>query len=113
MPIIRTYPLINETVTLVGGIVYTREIVDLTEKGFSIAISVNQGGGNLDATLILQAYNGDDTGWITEPLAVFNAHPAGIAMTSKDNFVDAFGKAYRIGISPNLGDGPVIIDLGY
>lgn len=112
MTLITTQNIFDDTVSLGGGVEYSSPIVDVEQKGFSVAIAANQGGGNVEITLTLEAYNGPGTDWIPEPLAVFEAHPVGVAMKSRDNFTSAFGKIYRVVMTPTAGSGPVILDLG-
>lgn len=97
----------DEIITLAGGKVYSDDIVGARVGGVRIAILVNQGSEDLEATFTLESWDDDLSTWIPESSALFDAHALGVKAELTDTFKTLHAKKYRIGIEPTLGDGPV------
>jgi hypothetical protein len=96
--------------TVSSGTVYSSEFKNQKRGGFRISTKANQGAETLDATLFLQSWD-PDNGWITEPLATFNAHITTGAFASVDTFIDTQAEKYRTGVTHNSGTGPVVQEV--
>jgi hypothetical protein len=98
----------NATVVTATGKVYSGEILNHKRGGIRIASLVNQGSGDLSCTYTLESWDGELNDWIPEPRAIFDAHPAGVAIKTVDTFADLQAEKYRVGIDPTGGtSGPV------
>lgn len=100
----------NATVVTAGGKVYSSEIRGQKRGGFRIASNVNDGAGDLSCTYTLESWDGALNKWIPEPRAIFDFHPAGVAIKTTDTFPDTQAEKYRVGIDPTGGtSGPVVM----
>lgn len=101
--------IFNATVTFPGAEVFTQEILNIRPEGFRVASLVNQGAETLQATYKLYGWDDKLADWIEEPLAIFNAQPAGVALKTSDTFTSTHSEKFRVGITPLAGNGPVIM----
>jgi len=100
--------IFNATVVTAGGKVYSSEIRNHKKGGFRIASLVNIASGDLECTYTLESWDGELNDWIPEPRAIFDAHPAGVAIKTVDTFTELEAELYRVGIDPTGGtSGPV------
>ena len=98
----------NAAVTLAGGKVYSDDFKNYKRGGFRIASKVNVGSGDIEITYTLEGWDGILNEWIPEPRAIFDAHPAGVAIRTVDTFPDTHAEKYRVGMEPTGGTtGPV------
>ena len=100
--------IMDETVAVGTGKVYTDEFQGNQTSGFSIRTASNVGSGNVVATLTLESYDATN-GWAEEPQALFDGHPTGSAQVVPDTFTDIQAEKYRVGVDPSAGSGPVTI----
>lgn len=100
--------IFNAVVTGPGAKVYSSEFQNFRSGGFRIASEVNN-PGNLVATYTLEGWDGELNKWVEEPLALFNAHPASVALDTSDTFRTTHAEKYRIGINPVSGSSTVIM----
>lgn len=99
----------DDTVTIGGGVRETLEIINQKVGGFVVRVEANQGGGDIALTLGLESWD-PVIGWIPEPLASFNSHPAGVAFKSIDTFKTTQSEKYKVTMTPTGGtSGPVKI----
>lgn len=104
--------IFNATVTIGGGKVYSSDIRGHKKGGFRIASFANVGGGNIECTYTLDSWDGELNDWIEESRAIFDFHPAGVAIKTTDTFPDTQAEKYRVGIDPTGGtSGPVIMSF--
>jgi hypothetical protein len=97
----------DDTVTLVGGKVYTGEIVSFKRGGFVVRIISNDPAGDIVITPTLESWD-KDLGWIPESRAVFDNPPDGTPKKTSDTFINTQSDKYRVGLEPTAGtSGPV------
>lgn len=98
----------DAVITLVGGKVYSDDITGARKGGVRIAILVNQGSEDLEATFSLESWDKDLATWIPEPMAIFKTHATGVKAELVDTFKTTHAEKYRVGIDPTGGTaGPV------
>lgn len=101
-PNVLSQEIFNDTVTLVGGKVYTSEIIDFGPEGFNVRVSQNDPSGDITAVLTLESWD-KDQGWIPENRAVFDNPPNGTTRKSTDTFKTTHADKYKVGIDPTGG----------
>ena len=101
--------LLNQTVSLGGGTVYSQEIKNYKKGGFRIASVVNDPTGDLVAKYFLESWDSVTNKWAEDTLALFDKHPNGVAITTSDYFKSTQAEKYRVRIDPVSGSSNVLM----
>lgn len=106
---VKTETIFDATVTLIGGIVYSDDIVNYRKGGFNIRVQSNDPAGDIVASLSVESWD-SELGWIAEPLVSFAQNPDGTSRKTSDTFINTQADKYRVKIEPTGGtSGPVKI----